>query len=175
MKVCITCKINKKNKEFRIRQDNSSLRNECKSCESKKARERYLTSVDSGDKVSLPKEPETERDIRNPEEAKEIAMKRMLSGAKNRAKQQGLMFNLNYADIKVPNLCPVLKIPLIPSDGEGLTDNSPSLDKRVPHLGYVKGNVTVISMLANRIKTNATAAQILEVAKYTNEIEKENT
>lgn len=164
MKVCVTCQKNRKNKEFRVRADNTSLKNECKTCE-------HLTGGDEGVIVA----PEIARDIRNPEEAKEISMKRMLAGARNRAKQNGLMFNLNYADIKVPNLCPVLKIPLIPSDGEGLTDNSPSLDKRVPHLGYVKGNVTVISMLANRIKTNATAAQILAVALYTLQIEKENT
>lgn len=164
MKVCVTCQKNRKNKEFRVSADNTSLKNECKTCE-------HLT----GGEVDVIVAPEITRDIRNPEEAKEISMKRMLAGAKNRAKQNGLMFNLNYADIKVPNLCPVLKIPLIPSDGEGLTDNSPSLDKRVPHLGYVKGNVTVISMLANRIKTNATAAQILAVALYTLQIEKENT
>lgn len=170
MKVCSTCNENKKNKEFRIRMDNMSLRNECRACEAVKAKRRAQQKLTRD--VDL---EETERDIRNPEEAKEISMKRILAGAKNRAKQQGLMFNLNYADIKVPNLCPVLKIPLIPSDGEGLTNNSPSLDKRIPHLGYVKGNVTVISMLANRVKSNATAQQIQAVADYVKQIEEENT
>ena len=157
MQVCSACNENKKNNEFRTLDDNSGFSTVCKECEGEGAL------------------PRTIRDPTNPEDAKEIAMKRMLSGAKSRARAKGLMFNLNYADLKVPNLCPILKIPLIPSDGDGMTDNSPSLDKRVPHLGYVKGNVTVISMLANRIKTNATAAQIYAVGVYTDEIEQENS
>ena len=44
------------------------------------------------------------------------------------------------------------------------SDNSPTLDRIVPELGYIKGNVWVICQLANRIKTNATADQILAVA-----------
>ena len=87
MKVCVTCQKNRKNKEFRVSADNTSLKNECKTCE-------HLT----GGEVDVIVAPEITRDIRNPEEAKEISMKRMLAGAKNRAKQNGLMFNLNYAD-----------------------------------------------------------------------------
>jgi hypothetical protein len=115
----------------------------------------------------------TERDPTNPRDAKEIAMKRMLAGAKSRAATKGLMFNLHYDDIQVPNLCPVLKIPLVPS--EGMSDNSPSLDRKVPYLGYVKGNVQVISMKANRIKTDATSLEISQVLEYVKVIEEENT
>ncbi len=45
--------------------------------------------------------------------------------------------------------------------GEGkLYDDSPSLDKIIPKLGYVKGNVWVVSNKANRIKSNATIEEL---------------
>ena len=84
------------------------------------------------------------------------------------------MFNLHYDDIQIPNLCPILKIPLIPAL-EGQNDNSPSLDRRVPYLGYTKGNVTVVSMKANRIKTDANSNEIRAVLEYVLDIEEENT
>lgn len=164
MKVCSTCQKNKKDKEFRRRGDNSKLRNDCRQCEADKTRSRTGTSLVL---------PETQRDPTNPRDAKEIAMKRMLAGAKSRAQAKGLMFNLHYEDIQIPNLCPVLKIPLIPS--EGISDNSPSLDRMIPYLGYVKGNVKVISMKANRIKTDATSTEIEAVLEYVKSIEQENT
>lgn len=36
----------------------------------------------------------------------------------------------------------------------------PSLDKIIPKLGYVKGNVWVVSNKANRIKSNATIEEL---------------
>jgi hypothetical protein len=44
--------------------------------------------------------------------------------------------------------------------------HSPSLDRRVPELGYVKGNVEVISMKANAIKSYAAPEEIMLVARY---------
>lgn len=62
----------------------------------------------------------------------------------------------------------MLQIPLIP--GEGLaTDNSPSLDKIQPVLGYIKGNVQVISNRANMIKSNASARELRMIAEYLEE------
>ena len=46
-------------------------------------------------------------------------------------------------DLVFPERCPVLNIPLL-STGKR-TDNSPSLDRIIPSLGYVPGNVKVIS------------------------------
>jgi uncharacterized protein YejL (UPF0352 family) len=45
-------------------------------------------------------------------------------------------------------------------------DGSPQLDRLVPELGYVVGNVAVISRLANTIKSNATPQQIRAVADW---------
>ena len=81
--------------------------------------------------------------------------KTLFAQAKYRAKKQNLPFNITAADITIPELCPVLGIPLsITSTRSGLHPNSPSLDKFYPELGYVRGNVAVISHRANSIKNN---------------------
>jgi hypothetical protein len=47
--------------------------------------------------------------------------------------------------------------------------NAPSLDKVDPTLGYVKGNVRVISMRANWLKQDATVEQLEQIARYMRE------
>lgn len=78
----------------------------------------------------------------------------MWSNAKKRAKAQEVAFTIKLEDIPIPELCPLLQIPLVKGVG-WYTDNSPTLDKIIPSLGYVPGNVQVISMRANRIKDNS--------------------
>lgn len=82
--------------------------------------------------------------------------------ALNRAHSRGIPFDLVVEDILVPTHCPVLGIEL----KVGGQDAAPSLDRIRPALGYVKGNIVVVSALANRIKSNATPEQIKLVAKY---------
>ncbi len=77
----------------------------------------------------------------------------------------GIPFNLSIEDIVIPDRCPALGIPLRPGSGVS-HDGSPQLDRLVPDLGYVKGNVVVISRLANTIKQRATANQIRAVADW---------
>ena len=59
-------------------------------------------------------------------------------------------------DIVVPDVCPVLGIPIQKNHGhQGYFDDSPSVDRIIPELGYTKGNVRVISNRANLLKNNA--------------------
>ena len=89
----------------------------------------------------------------------------LLTGAKKRAKLAGLPFDLTIDDMPtVPGVCPVLGIAIRRSLGR-FTDSSPSLDRIRPALGYVQGNVRVVSWRANRIRTDATAAELLLVAE----------
>ena len=39
-------------------------------------------------------------------------------------------------------------------------------DRIIPELGYVEGNLVIVSDLANRIKTNATPEQIIKVGEF---------
>lgn len=91
----------------------------------------------------------------------------MLRHAKRRATIKGLPFNLCESDITIPDTCPALCIPLAKNLGAKTgNDNSPSLDRIIAHRGYVRGNIIVVSNKANRIKSNATPAEMLAVAKF---------
>jgi hypothetical protein len=92
--------------------------------------------------------------------------KYMLREAKGRATQSNLAFNISIEDIHVPTHCPILGIALERGNGVENHDSSPSLDRIYPDKGYVKGNVQVISNLANRIKTNATFAQLVMMGEW---------
>lgn len=76
---------------------------------------------------------------------------RLYKAAKQRATREGITFEISVDDIVVPTHCPVLGIPLKHNEGT-LGPDSPSLDKVIPELGYVPGNVAVISHRANLIK-----------------------
>lgn len=85
--------------------------------------------------------------------------KYLLGGAKRRAQKFGLAFDLAVHDIIVPDVCPLLGIPL--EVGHRVqTDASPSLDRIDPTKGYIRGNVWVISYRANAIKQNATLDEL---------------
>lgn len=89
----------------------------------------------------------------------------MLVNAKTRAKQQGLPFSITKADIPMPAVCPVLGVKFHWGKGKQ-SGRSPSLDRINNHKGYVKGNVAIISLQANRIKNNATIRELEQVLKY---------
>lgn len=88
---------------------------------------------------------------------------RMLSEAKRRAKSAGLDFNITVDDIVIPDICPVLGIPIML---DGPRNNVPSLDRIDNTKGYVKGNVCVISMRANNLKMNGTVEEFEAIISY---------
>jgi hypothetical protein len=91
----------------------------------------------------------------------------MYRRAKSRAAQSGLEFNLNKEDIKIPIQCPVLGIPLSTHKGtSGGRDNSPALDRVDNSKGYIKGNVLVISHLANMMKSSANKEQLIKFSEW---------
>lgn len=90
----------------------------------------------------------------------------LLALAKQRAKRDGLQFNLSAEDIVIPRTCPVLGCVLKHGKNKRPIDQSPTLDRIRPSRGYVKGNVVVISLLANRIKSTANWRQILSVGSW---------
>lgn len=83
--------------------------------------------------------------------------KNLWKHAKHRALTKSLPFDITPEDIIIPALCPIMSKPL-GSVGSG--SYAPSLDRIIPELGYVKGNIRVISLLANQMKWNATPEEL---------------
>ena len=94
------------------------------------------------------------------------AFQRLYKQLKNieyRAKKENIPFNLDIEyfidkDTKpdgqktgYPDYCPIFGIKLNHEEG---SDNRASFDKVLPELGYIKGNVQIISYKANRLKSN---------------------
>lgn len=89
--------------------------------------------------------------------------------ARVRGRKKGLESTIRNTDIYWPTHCPVLGLELDYSTPQGKRKpgpNSPTLDRWDNTKGYVVGNVYVISMRANTIKSNATADELIAVAKY---------
>ena len=92
----------------------------------------------------------------------------MLAAARHRAQKSGHEFNLTEEDLVIPESCPVLGIAIFPKRGgkTGPGPNSPSLDRLDNTLGYIKGNVQVISYRANGLKSDATIEELRAVLAY---------
>lgn len=88
----------------------------------------------------------------------------MLAKAKQRAARDGVPFSITANDFAVPQICPLLGLPLHVSIGTP-SPNSPSLDRVKPSLGYVPGNVWVISHRANALKRDASLKELEQILK----------
>lgn len=88
----------------------------------------------------------------------------LLNSARSRAKERGLDFDLTKKDITIPDMCPLLEIPIMVMGGK-VTANSPSIDRVNNSKGYVKDNVMVISHQANTCKNSLSDHQLRIFAK----------
>ena len=89
---------------------------------------------------------------------------RMIVHAKFRAKKRGIPFDLTLESLgEMPLHCPALGIPLIVG---GPRDNRPQIDRIVPSVGYVRGNVAIVSARANRIKNDGTLRELLLLTQW---------
>ena len=103
----------------------------------------------------------------------------MVRGAKNRARVKKLRFNLDvpYVRTIAKTYCPYFpEIALMYKTDKrrGWNLSSPSLDRIIPGSGYIKGNVEIISMKANLIKSSAASRDLYRVADRLYEFERDN-
>ena len=94
----------------------------------------------------------------------------MWQNASNRAKRFNVPFDIEPADIIIPDFCPVLGIPLVRSIGKTHTVNSPSLDRIIPERGYVKDNILVVSYRANTMKSDGTLEDLKNLYEFYKEV-----
>ena len=85
--------------------------------------------------------------------------------ARNRAQRDGTEFTIDVSDVNIPEFCPILGLRIEPRrGGHGPQDASPSLDRIDNTKGYIKGNIWVVSWLANKMKATASKEQLLAFA-----------
>jgi hypothetical protein len=91
---------------------------------------------------------------------------RLIKSIRSRAAKNGISFDIEVSDLVWPTHCPILGMKLDYEASFPPPDNGVSVDRIIPSLGYVRGNVQVVSWLANRMKSNATPEQMLSFARY---------
>ena len=94
---------------------------------------------------------------------------RKFNATRTRAARAGIPFDLEPDDIVWNSTCPVFGFVLDYGSDDCQNPNAASLDKVDPTLGYVKGNVRVVSMRANWLKQDATVEQLEQIARYMRE------
>lgn len=85
--------------------------------------------------------------------------------AARRAREEHVEFDLQLDDIVIPEVCPVLGIPLR-RDAKRPDPDLPSLDRVSAGGGYTKANTRVISWRANYLKKSGTAAEFARILVY---------
>lgn len=159
-KVCTKCGVEKPVTGFEISRTSRGGRAcICKGCRQDRRREYLATHPEKKAEKYAKKEIwRKSRDVRL----------RLIEGAKKRAKEKGLPFDMTIDDIPVPGACPVLGIPLLSRNGSpGI--GSPSVDRKTGDRGYVGGphsNVRVISHKANALKSDLSPVDSVRLALY---------
>ena len=89
-----------------------------------------------------------------------------IKGARERARVRGLPCSLTYKNVPLPpNTCPVLGVKLEVGNNN---DNSATLDRLIPALGYTPDNVVWMSRRANMIKSSTVPENLEDIYTVAN-------
>lgn len=100
----------------------------------------------------------------------------MYNAALARARAEQVPFDLDIEFLKTlrTDFCPIFGITLSWGQWDKhARDSSPSLDRIKPEYGYIKGNVCIISYIANKIKQDVGYEELYKVADWLHRMEKE--
>jgi hypothetical protein len=102
---------------------------------------------------------------RNLERWEENWSRQAICQIRARARKQNIEFNIDEHDIPLPEKCPIFGLVLVKGIGRQ-SNNSPSVDRIDPKKGYIKGNVVVVSNLANSMKREATIEDMKKLLAF---------
>lgn len=92
------------------------------------------------------------------------AKAKLIASSRRNAKARGLKHTITQSDLVLPEFCPYLGLKL-DYEGRERRRDGPSIDRINPAEGYVRGNVQVISDLANKMKSDATVEELVAFAQ----------
>src|SRR5690242_8264689 len=174
LKICRICRVSKPVSEYGSHSRTADrLVHECKTCEKERLHLSYLKhreKVLKACKDRRKKHPELNYKYH-------LGWKRnrpksaIICSAKARAKLKGIPFDITEDDIDIPESCPIFPWIKLEMNKGRADSNSPSLDRFKPQLGYVKGNVRVISRRANVLEGDATIEEMRRLVEWMEDIE----
>lgn len=179
-KLCIKCNVTKDLEDFRKNKNSSDGHEKhCKECRKEEQRISYHTKGWNDKKrkrvqenrptqrAYLQKWRDNNRELYNTYNINyrnRDLTRTILRSAKSRAIKKGIEFSIEKEDIIVPEKCPIFNTPFVLEKGRGYSAKNratiPSLDRIDPSKGYIKGNVWVISSLANTMKNNSSQEEL---------------
>lgn len=175
MKTCKECGTSKPHEKFHPHSTKDGRRAICADCanahrradrvknvekERQRDRERYRTNPERRFNTQKLRAANIERYKAN--DVRRHALdprKKMLRTARFRAQKHRRECTLVLSDIVVPEVCPLLGIPIFVGS-RAVKNNSPTLDRKDSSKGYTPDNVWVVSWRANRIKSDATLEEM---------------
>lgn len=95
----------------------------------------------------------------------EVAQHARYHRKRQNAKNTGYEFTIKLEEINWPEYCPILGLKL-DYFAEYRKEESASFDRINPNLGYVSGNVIIVSWRANRIKNDGSAEEHRKIAEF---------
>ena len=105
--------------------------------------------------------------------AKEDPVYSLFVRAKERAKKRNILFDIDKEYLKSiypkNNRCPILDIDFqlgFLNEIKKNKDYAPSLDRIIPSKGYVKGNLVIVSFIANRVKNNVSVETLEKIVNF---------
>jgi hypothetical protein len=92
-------------------------------------------------------------------------LKHLVIYRRGQAKLKGVEFNITEEDLFIPDVCPILGIPIFFTEGKR-TKNTPSIDRIDNSKGYIPGNVRIISLRANTLKSELDIETLERIIAY---------
>jgi hypothetical protein len=92
----------------------------------------------------------------------------ILPGLIHRSRKKGIDCTITSEDLLVPEVCPVFGTPFVfgKSHDPREQGQNPSVDRFDNSKGYIPGNVRVISLRANMLKSNGNLEEMRAIVKY---------
>ena len=150
----------------------TSYRPECKECKNKAEAERRRNNIEKYKKLSKEKYwANRDKELSHMKAYRESLKKNnylkfFIQNKKKLVIRAGIDWDLDEEYLKslFTGVCPVFNCQI--HLGGAKDEYKAELDRLVPSLGYVKGNVRWISRRANRIKSDASIEEIKAILKY---------
>lgn len=165
MKECTKCKCEKEITDFHVFKGNKDgYSNLCKLC-----KKEYDLKYRKSEKVKNYYKSE-EYKLKKIEYINSNYLERKIHNIKSKIKftNRNLEFSITVEDLEIVEFCPLLNIKLDYSVGNGRKNwNSVSIDRIDNSKGYIKGNVWIISKLANTMKNCASIDQLITFSENT--------